>query len=165
MTAEASVSQAPPKKSAARLAAVQALYVIESTEADPTAVLQDFVDGRLGGHTILDNEFGDDVPVDLADLDSGILTQTVRGALARAEEIEAIIQGALSDSWPYERLEVTLKCILRAALSELLAEGAPPAQVVITEYVQIAHAFYDRTEAAMVNAVLDKAARALGRLS
>jgi N utilization substance protein B len=70
----------------------------------------------------------------------------------------------LSSDWPAERLELTVKAILRAGISELLARADIPPRATISEFVDVAHAFYPGAEPRMVNAVLDRVARALGRL-
>jgi N utilization substance protein B len=44
---------------------------------------------------------------------------------------------------------------------ELDARRDTPARVVITEYVDIAHAFYDGQEPGMVNGMLDRISRTL----
>jgi N utilization substance protein B len=75
-----------------------------------------------------------------------------------------MIKGALSPEWPWDRLEMIVKAILRAAVAELLARTDVPAKVTVSEFIDVAHAFYDGAEPRMVNAVIDRIARALDRL-
>lgn len=149
-------------RSTARLAAVQALYQVAATESDYSKVVRDFLAGRLGGMAI--NEDPDteaETHVRLADMDQGMFSGLVGEAIARQGDIDEIINANLSDDWPIERLELIVRSILRAAIAELLGAVAAPAKVIISEYVDITHAFYSGPEPGMVNAVLDKVARIL----
>ena len=71
-----------------------------------------------------------------------------------------MIARALTQEWPIERLEAILRAILRAGAYELLARIDVPARVVISEYLEVAHAFFSGKEPSLVNGVLDR----LGRL-
>lgn len=149
-------------KSAARLAAVQALYQVATTESDYTKVVRDFLAGRLGGTAI--NEDPDteaETHVRLADMDHGMFSGLVAETIARQDDIDDMINANLSKEWPKDRLELIVRSILRAAVSELLGATDAPAKVTISEYVDITHAFYTGHEPKMVNAVLDKIARVL----
>jgi N utilization substance protein B len=85
----------------------------------------------------------------------------VRGVAERAEDIDRMLASALTESWTVERLEVVLRCILRAGAYELLARPGVPARAAINEYVELAHAFYAGAEPGMVNGLLDRLARLL----
>jgi transcription antitermination protein NusB len=133
-------------RSAARLAAVQALYQ-HDMEATPQAqLLREFHQHRLGA-TIGDDEYAD------AEID--FFDDVVKGALARAAEIDAIIVGKLSDGWTLERLDKPMRAILRAGTYELLARADVPVKSVINEYVDVADAFYAKREKGFVNGLLD----------
>ncbi|MDE0335941.1 MAG: transcription antitermination factor NusB [Defluviicoccus sp.] len=139
--------------SAARLAAVQALYQMEMTGAAIEDVLAEFLRYRRRG--VLDRN---ETPVPPK---SALFTEILRGTTVRREEIEDILRAALNPSWPLERIEVLLACILRAGVFELLGRPATPARVAVSEYVDLADAFYDVAEKGMANAVLDRVARRL----
>ena len=81
------------------------------------------------------------------------------GALARMDEIDAIISARLADGWTLVRLDKTMVQILRAGTYELLARPDVPKKAVISEYVDVAHAFFDEREAKFVNGVLDAVAK------
>ena len=122
-------------RSAARLAAVQALYQ-HDMEATPQAkLLHEFHQHRLGA-TIGDDEY--------ADAEADFFDDVVKGALARADEIDAIIVGKLSSGWTLDRLDKPMRAILRAGTYELLARADVPVKSVINEYVDVADAFYDK---------------------
>jgi N utilization substance protein B len=140
------------KRSAARLAAVQALYQVEMTDLAGSAVTQEFVKHRLGQQ--IDGD-------DYVSADETLFRELVEGTLQRAAELDALISGALTPDWPLERLEMVLRAILRAATFELVARIDVPVRVVITEYVDIAHAFFAGKEPGMVNGVLDRLGRSL----
>jgi N utilization substance protein B len=137
-------------RSAARLAAVQALYQQEMEGTPLPRLLKEFHDHRLGA-TIEDatyhraeQDFFDDV---------------VSGADARREEIDLLIIGKLAKGWTLERLERPMRAILRAGTYELIARPDVPVGSVISEYVDVAHAFYEQRESGFVNGLLDAIAK------
>ena len=142
-------------RSAARLAAVQALYQIDLTGEAPNGVVAEFQDHRLG----LDAS-RDDKPTS-ADVDEGLFNALVHGASSRRAEIDALVAPALAAGWTLPRLEIVLRATLRAACFELLALTEVPARTVIDEYVTIAHMFFAGREPAFVNGILDRLARRL----
>ncbi len=154
----------PLRRNAARLAAVQALYQIDATQNPPEQVIKDFLIGRTGGVGMVENESAQESLVHLADLDSELFINIVRAVQNRGDDIDNMIKSSVSAEWPVERLEMTLRAILRAGIAELLERTDIPPSATITEFIDVAHAFYDGPEPRMVNAVLDKVARALGRL-
>jgi N utilization substance protein B len=81
--------------------------------------------------------------------------------LARREEIDTLIADRLAEGWSLRRLDKTMIQILRAATYELLARADIPTGAVISEYLDVAHAFFDRSEAKFANGVLDAVAKAV----
>ncbi|HEX8486116.1 transcription antitermination factor NusB [Sphingomonas sp.] len=139
-----------PARAAARLAAVQALYQHEMEGTAIPSLLHEFHNHRIGA-TIEDVEYAD------ADID--FFDDLVSGAHARAGEIDVLIEGKLAKGWTLARLDKPMKAILRAGTYELLARADVPVGAVITEYVDVAHAFYDRRETGFVNGLLDGIAK------
>ena len=142
----------------ARLAAVQALYELEMAGAPTDSVLAEFLNDRwrpAPGNGAAEEEG------DLVKPDEAFFCELVRGATARHDEIGRMIGEALSGGWTLERLEPLIRTILRAGTYELLARPDVPLRVVITEYVEVAHAFFADKEPALVNGVLDRLARTL----
>jgi N utilization substance protein B len=138
-------------KSAARLAAVQALYQMDVGGVSLDEVIAEFEAFRLGKETD---------GVLYRDADAGYFHRLVSGVVSAQRELDPKIHAALQD-WPLARIDVTLRAILRAAAQELLANHDVPARVVINEYVDIAKAFFDGEEPGIVNGVLDTLARRL----
>jgi N utilization substance protein B len=137
-------------RSAARLAAVQALYQMEM-EATPLArLLHEFHEHRLGA-TIEDDTYAE-AEVDFFD-------DLVTGTDARRAEIDALIAARLAGGWSLERLDRPMRAILRAGTYELIARPDVPAASVINEYLDVAHAFFDKREAGFVNGLLDAIAK------
>lgn len=133
-------------RAAARLAAVQALYQHEM-EATPVAMLiTEFHQHRLGA-VIEDAEY--------AEADVTFFDDLVTGTIARSEEIDALIAPRLSADWSLARLDKPMKAILRAGSYELIARKDVATGSVISEYVDVAKAFYDKRESGFVNGVLD----------
>jgi N utilization substance protein B len=143
-------------RAAARLAAVQALYQHEM-EATPLArLLDEFHQHRLGGE--IDPEIDDAV---YAEAEVAFFDDLVKGALARRDEIDALLAGKLAEGWKLARLDRTMLQVLRAGAYELLARADVPTGSAISEYVDVAHAFFDAREAKFVNGVLDAVAKAV----
>ena len=139
-------------RSAARLAAVQALYQIDLTAGRVDSVIGEFTVHRLGA-TIDGDSY---TKADLA-----LFTDLVKGVTQRRTEIDLLLDEGLSDDWTPKRLEAILRAILRAGIYELLVRADVPARVVINEYLDVAHAFFDGSQPALVNGVLDTLARQL----
>ena len=136
---------------ASRLAAVQTLYQIDR---DP-ACLQTALAAMLENGALLDEEGR------AAAIDGTLASAIVEGASRAGGEIDAAISGALAPGWSVARLESLLRAVLRAGVFELMSAPAVPAKLAIDDYVGIAHAFWQRGEPGMVNAVLDRIARQL----
>ncbi len=137
-------------RAAARLAAVQALYQHEMEGTAIPALLHEFHNHRIGA-TIED--------VDYADAEIDFFDDVVKGATARAGEIDVAIESRLASGWTLARLDKPMKAILRAGTYELMARADVPVGAVISEYVDVAHAFYDRRETGFVNGLLDGIAK------
>ncbi len=140
------------KRSVARLAAVQALYQIDLSGAKPATVIAEFQRHRLG-REIDGEQYGEADPALFADI--------VTGTIERQADLDRAISGSLTPDWPLERLETVLRAILRAGTYELLARPDVPVRVAISEYLDIAHAFYAGKEPGLVNGVLDRLAHVL----
>ena len=137
-------------RAAARLAAVQALYQ-QDMEATPLrTLLHEFHQHRLGA-TIEDVEY--------ADADVDFFDDLVSGVDARRDEIDRIIAARLSAGWSLDRLDKPMRGLLRAGTYELLARNDVPTAAVISEYLDVADAFYDKREKGFVNGLLDAVAK------
>ena len=140
------------QRSAARLAAVQALYQMDVGNGALEEVLAEFETWRLG-HEVDGVQYrGSDAP---------FFREIVSGVVRDQREIDPLIHQTLAATWPLVRIDITLRAILRAACHELKSRGDVPARVVITEYVEIAKAFFGEDEPRVANAVLDRIARVL----
>ncbi len=143
-------------RSAARLAAVQALYQQEMEATPIPRLLKEFHDHRLGA-TIEDQEYHE--------AERDFFDDIVMGVSARCAELDALISSRLAEGWTLERLDRPMRAILRAGAYELVARKDVPLGSVISEYVDVAHAFYDKRECGFVNGLLDaiaKEARSIG---
>lgn len=138
-------------RSAARLAAVQALYQQEMEKTPIPKLLDEFHQHRLG-RTIED--------VTYAEAEVDFFDDLVRGVDARREEIDGAITAKLAAGWTLERLDRPMRQILRAGAYELIARIDVPTATVISEYVDVADAFYDKREKGFVNGLLDAVAKA-----
>jgi N utilization substance protein B len=137
-------------KSAARLYAVQALFQMEAAGQTVDAVRREFEDFRFGAE--YDGE-------QMAEGDVDLFRQITDDAVNWQAKIDKMTDRALVAKWPIDRIDPTLRALFRAAGAEL-SEGEAPPRVVITEYVDVAKAFFpEGREPKFVNAVLDHMAR------
>lgn len=138
------------RRGAARLAAVQALYQMDIAGAGLNDIFAEFESHWLGseveGETYL--------PVEVA-----FFKDVVGGVVRDQAKLDPLIDKALQSGWPLKRIDAILRATLRAGAYELEHRRDVPARVVVSEYVDVAHAFVDRDETGMVNAVLDQIAR------
>lgn len=148
---KAASSRRSVARSTARLAAVQALYQQAMEGTALAKLLDEFHQHRLGKE--LDEEA-------LADAEVEFFDDIVSGVHARGEEIDTLVSDRLREGWSLKRLDKTLVQILRAGTYELLARPDVPVGAVISEYVDVAHAFFNEREAKFVNGVLDEVAKA-----
>jgi transcription antitermination protein NusB len=138
------------KRSTARLHAVQALYQMDITGAGLNEILAQFESHWLGREV----EGEQYLPAEAA-----FFRDIVSGVVGVQRDLDPRIDAALEATWPLKRIEVILRSVLRAGAYELSRRTDIPARVVVSEYVDVARAFVDKTETGMVNAVLDRLAR------
>ncbi len=143
---------AKARRSAARLAAVQALYALAQTRAEVDGVIADFVNRRFG------EEVDGDVYVAP---EPGFFGDIVRGVVSRHSEIEGLLEANLVRPWTLDRLELLLRLILRCGIYETLAHPETPVAIIIADYINIADAFFAGKEPSIVHAVLDRVAKAV----
>ena len=137
-------------RSAARLAAVQALYQQQMEGTKLARLLDEFHQHRLGKQ--IDEDQYADAEVDFFD-------DIVAGVDARRDEIDNTLVSKLAEGWTLARLDKTMLQILRCGTYELIARADVPTGTAINEYVEVAKAFFDDREAKFVNGVLDAVAK------
>jgi transcription antitermination protein NusB len=142
----------PVRRSAARLAAVQALYQMDLAQTDIGEVLAQF-STRTAGRSFEDGE--------IEGADFAHFKNVVEGVVREQRVIDPRINASLAAGWTLERLESIMRAILRAGAYELMFRDDIPARTAISEYVDVAHAFYEGDQPGFVNGVLDKLARSL----
>ena|ERR1700722_2605290 len=131
------------RRTIGRLAAVQVLFQIEQTGASASEVVLEFMTHRLK-----------DVENGLSKADTTFFTKLAEGAWKIHERSDEMVRGALKKGWDLDRIEPVTRAILRAALYELSETQTAPA-VIMNEYLNITHDFFDTTEVAFVNGVLN----------
>ena len=141
-------------RSAARLAAVQALYQQQMERTPLNRLLDEFHQHRLGAE-IEEMQF--------ADAETPFFDDIVKGVDARRDEIDLLLSAKLAQGWTLARLDKTMLQILRAGTYELIARADVSKATAISEYVDVAKAFFDDREAKFVNGVLDAVAKDAGR--
>ena len=157
MTGSASKTPKPAKKprsatrTAARLAAVQALYQMDMAGTDANQVIREFLDHRLR------DSDGDD---HAEETDGPFFKDVVLGVVRTQRSIDPVLNEHLAQGWHLSRIDSILRAILRSAAYEITEREDVPAKVIINEYLNIAHAFFETEEPKVVNGILDKLARA-----
>ena len=137
-------------RTVARLAAVQALYQMELAGTGVEAVVREFTDHRFDGD--LEGET-------LAEADEKFFSELVHGVVSEQNAIDSAVTHRLATGWRLERLDATLRAILRAGGWELMHRPDVPVEVAIDEYVEIAKSFFEGPEPGFVNGALDGLAR------
>ena len=137
-------------RSAARLASVQAVYQMDMEDIGIARLLNEFHSHRLG-QEIEDAQY--------ADADPDFFDDVVSGVDARRAEIDERVDGKLGEKWKMDRLDKTMLQILRCGTYELIARPDVPTATVIDEYLDVAHAFFDKKDAKFVNGLLDAVAK------
>jgi N utilization substance protein B len=140
----------PSRRQAARLAAVQALYQWQEGQHGPAEIIEQFLSVRTG-------EAGEGGM--RRDADKPLFKDVVEGTVAHKDELEQTVSAALAENWTWARIDRLVRAILLAGAYELLHRKDVPPRVAINEYVEIAHAFYDKAEPNFINSVLDRVAR------
>ena len=149
MAKRGDTSNRTSSRSAARLAAVQALYQMDMTGIDLNEVVAEFEAHRLGQEV---------EGCQFREAEASFFRDLVQGVVRQQLEIDPLIDKQLAEGWRLTRVDSILRAILRAGAFELLARNDVPAKVIISEYVDIAHAFFAEDEPKVVNGILDKLA-------
>ena len=137
-------------RSVARLAAVQALYQLETTGAGVEDVIREFREHRF--EQIVEGER-------MAPGDEDFFSGLARGVVDEQNAVDAAIRSKLAKDWKMSRLDATARAVLRCGAFELLNRQKIPREIVIDEYVEIAKSFFDGPEPGFINGVLDAVAR------
>ena len=139
-------------RSSARLLPVQALYQMDIARTPLEVILREFNEHRMEAKL-------DDIELPAAD--SAHFEFVLRGVVDNQTQIDRMIDANLAENWSLPRLDSTLRAILRCGVQELLNAPQVPPKVVVSQYADIAHAFFEAAEGGMANALLDNVARAL----
>ena len=129
---------------------MQALYQWQEGEHAPAEIVEQFLKVRTG-------ETGEGGM--RRDADRPLFKDVVEGTASHKDELQAIVTGALAEGWTWARVDRLVRAILMAGAYELIHRKDVPPRVAINEYVEVAHAFYDKGEPTFVNSVLDRVAR------
>ena len=158
------VSEKIRMKSAARLAAVQATYMIEYGQLPVDEVIKDFVNGEVGRFVIDEEQNGYEEKeelVQIEDMDKIYFSNLTKNVHANKEDIEKSLAHYLNEGWSFERFDGTLRALLLCAAYELAHTTDVDATVIVKEYVDLAYAFFSKNEPKMVNALLDTIAKSI----
>ncbi|MFV0626456.1 MAG: transcription antitermination factor NusB [Alphaproteobacteria bacterium] len=156
------ISKKIKMKTVARLAAVQASYMIDYSNLPVDEVISDFIRGEVGRYAIKEDfEHNIEELEELSELDTVYFEEIVRGAHQNKESLEKSINEFLADDFVFERFDGTLQALLLCAVYEIVYNSETDARVLIQEYVDLAYAFFTKKEPKMVNALLDKIAKVM----
>jgi N utilization substance protein B len=151
-----------PARTAARLAAVQALYQMDLAGTDLNDVIEEFISQRMSDEANEETTESDEDAashVDLSGADKQFFSDVLRAVLRRQRDIDPLIDDQLATGWRLVRVDSILRAILRAGVCELVDRPDVPVRVVINEYINVARFFFNEDEPRVVNGILDKVAR------
>lgn len=156
------VSKKIRRKSGARLAAVQATYMIDYGQLSVDEAIRDFVDGKIGRYVIEEDRVAEkEELVEVEPMDAAYFEEVVRGVHNKKQDLEQSLARFLNENWPFDRMNGTMQALLLCAVYELTSTMDIDTKVLIQEYVDLAYAFFNKNEPKMVNALLDQVAHAV----
>lgn len=161
MTADREPAAPLPARTAARLAAVQALYQMDLAGTDLNDVIDEFITQRMSSdeNAAKDDDADQAANVDLSGADRQFFADILRAVVRRQREIDPLIDDQLATGWRLVRVDSILRAVLRAGVCELVDRADVPVRVVINEYINVARYFFHEDEPRVVNGILDKIAR------
>lgn len=149
-------------KSSARLASVQANYMLALSGLSVDEVIEDFISGKVGRVAIIDSKNEDEENfVELGPIDTEYFEKLVRGVQSRKEDLEKSLNQFLHGEWSYDKMNAMMQSLLLSAVFEITATTDIDVKVLIQEYVDLAYAFFSKNEPKMINALLDQIAHAV----
>jgi len=154
------VSKKIKKKTAARLAAVQACYMMEYGQLPLDEVIRDFANGEIGRYVISEDINANEEMQEISEMDKEYFEQILRGVQSNKEELEKSLSLYLKEGWSFERMDGTMRALLLCAVYELINTVDVDVKVIIQEYVDLAYAFFTKSEPRVVNALLDQVSKA-----
>ncbi len=156
------VSKKIRRKSGARLAAVQATYMIAYGQLPVDEVIKDFVDGKIGRYVIEENTMTEtEELIEVSPIDTAYFEGVVRGVHEKKQDLEKSLAAFLNEKWSFDHMNGTMQALLLCAVYELTNNMETDTKVLIQEYVDLAYAFFNKNEPKMVNALLDQIAHAV----
>lgn len=156
------VSKKIRRKSGARLASVQATYMIAYGQLPVDNVIEDFVNGKVGRYVIEENSVTEtEEMIEVSPIDTAYFEELVRGVHTKKQDLEKSLSLFLNDKWSFDRMNGTLQALLLCAVYELTNTLDIDTKVLIQEYVDLAYAFFNKNEPKMVNALLDQIAHSI----
>ena len=156
------VSEKIKMKSGARLAGVQANYMIAYGQLPVDEVIEDFISGKIG-RFVIDNREAEDKEnlVEIGPIDTEYFEKLVRGIQTKKEDLEKSLNLFLRGEWSYDKMNGTMQALLLSAVYEITNTTSVDTKVLIQEYVDLAYAFFTKNEPKMVNALLDQIAHSV----
>ena len=152
------ISEKIKMKSGARLAAVQATYMIAYGQLSVDEVIRDFINGEVGRYVIDEKDNNTEEMIKISDIDTNYFATLVRGVHEKKEYIEKSLSSYLNEGWSFERMDGTMQALLLCAVYEIINTLDVDVKVIIQEYVDLAFAFFSKNEPKMINALLDQIA-------
>ena len=155
------VSEKIKMRTSARLAAVQATYMIAYGQLPVDEVIKDFVKGEVGRYVIKESFPDKEEMIPVEQMDTEYFTSLVKGVHSNKEQLEKSLSSYLNEGWSFERMDGTLQALLLCAVYEIANTLDIDVKVIIKEYVDLAYAFFTKYEPKMVNALLDTIAKSV----
>ncbi len=155
------VSEKIRKKSGARLACVQAVYMTNFSSLLVDEVIEDFLKSDIARYAIEEDFIKGEELVELSEMDKPYFEKLVRGIFLKKEDLEKSLRVYLKDGSAYDYMNATMQALLLSAIYELSYSVDVDAKIIIQEYVDLAYAFFTKNEPKMINALLDQIAKSV----
>lgn len=155
------VSEKIRKKSGARLACVQAVYMTNFSSLSVDEVIEDFLKSDIARYAIEEDFIKGEELVELSEMDKPYFEKLVRGIFLKKEDLEKSLRVYLKDGSAYDYMNATMQALLLSAVYELSYSVDVDAKIIIQEYVDLAYAFFTKNEPKMINALLDQIAKSV----
>lgn len=145
----------------ARLLAIQAIYAHEITGEAYDKLTSSFVMGVIGREVLVEHKDEEEYYEPIAPADAGLFTRIMKAYETEQNQIDTAIRASLKKDVLPERLDMTLRAILRAGIAEFYANPDLDTPIIINEYTDIARSFFEGAEVNLVNAILDRFSKIL----
>jgi N utilization substance protein B len=138
------------RASAARLAAVQAVYQRKLNDKPVSETIEEFINHH--SNEKVDGE-------EMIKPDRDLFSKITKGVAEQETELNNLILKTLETRGADKKIEPLLMAIILCGTYEIKDNFEIDPPIIISDYLNVTHAFYDQGEHGLVNAVLDNVSK------